>query len=137
MQDRGHLGTEFLFSTEHVWILQRHGEAGSLTKRKMLSPLPLAPFSASKTLGCPGGGDVVRAWLCGRDCMLRNRFLSGPILQAAVFSTGFQLDTVCKVSRLTKKEYIHQRREKCHSLRTLSAIHWASHNFLWSFLVYR
>lgn len=33
-----------------------------------------------------------------------NRILSGPILQAVVFSTAFQIDTVCKVTMLTQKE---------------------------------
>ena len=56
----------------------RRQERGA--KRKMLLSLPGAPFSASKTLGCPGGEDVVLASLCGNDSMLRNKSLSGPIL---------------------------------------------------------
>lgn len=87
----------------------------------MLFSLPFASFLASITLGCRGGRDVVPAWLCGYDCTLRNKFLSSPILEAVVFSVGFQVSTVYKAKKLTKKEYIHQKREKCHLLRALSA----------------
>ena len=94
-----------------------------LGKKNVLFSLPLASVSASITLGCHGRRDVIPAWLCGYDCTLSNKFLSSPILEAIVFSVGFQVSTVYKVKRLTKKEYIHQRREKCYLLRALSATH--------------
>lgn len=60
---------------------------------------------------------MVSPWLFGGDCTVTIEFLSATILHTAGFSEGFQMDTVHKVTVVTGKKYIHQRKKSSHLLR--------------------